>query len=84
MDMTPFVEIILALAGIFATCAVVSTITHHQDSSAIKSQTALAIQSLVAIATVSITGSLAEEAAEVHGVPTPNLNPPAQPAKATP
>jgi hypothetical protein len=69
--MTPFIEIALAIAGVFMACAVVNTVTHHMDSSAIKSQTSLGIQSLVAISTMSMTGSLAEEATEAHATATP-------------
>jgi len=84
MDMTPFIEIALALAGVFAVCAIGSLIQHRQDSEAVKSQTALGIQSIVAMTTLSVTGSLAEETAEVHAVPTPNLTPQIATAKATP
>jgi len=73
MDMTPFTEMALALAGIFALCAIAQFIQHRQDSESIKSQTTLGIQAIVAITTMGITGSMAEETVELHAVPTPNL-----------
>lgn len=73
MDMTPFIEIALALAGVFGICAIAQFIQHRQDSEAIKSQTALGIQAIVAITTMGVTGSMAEETVELHAVPTPNL-----------
>jgi len=71
MDMTPFIEIALVVAGVFATCAIVETIKHVLDSGAIKSQTAQGIQAMVAMTELSVVGSMAEETAEVHGTPTP-------------
>jgi len=68
-----FVEIIVALAGVFAVVVTAGFITHRQDSDAIKNQTALGIQSIVAITTIGVTGSMAEETAEIHGKPTPEL-----------
>lgn len=83
IDMEPFIDIALALAGVFAICAAAQFIQHRQDSEAIKSQTALGIQSIVAITTMGVTGSMAEETVELHAVPTPDLNPPTLTAKAT-
>ena len=79
LDMTPFIYICLALAGVFAVVAVASFITHYLDSSAIKSTTAQGIQAIVSLATMTVTASQAEEIAELHGLPTP----PAPPIPAT-
>ena len=73
MNMTPFIEVVLAVAGVFAVCATIETVKHVQDSSAIKSQTAQGIQAIVAIAELSMAGSMAEESVEIHSVPVPNL-----------
>jgi hypothetical protein len=69
--MTPFIQMGLVMLGIFAIAVTAGAIDHHQDSASIKHQTAMGIQSMVALATLSMTGSLAEEAAEAHAVATP-------------
>jgi hypothetical protein len=71
MDMTPFIELGLLMVGIFSLSTVASTIKHHQNSEDLKDQTKMGIQAMIALATVSMTGSMAEEAVETHATPTP-------------
>jgi hypothetical protein len=70
MDMTPFIELFLALGGIAAVFETINLIVHRSAVNSMMQTTTAGINAIVNLTTLSITGTQAETITEVHGVPT--------------
>lgn len=82
MDITPFIDIVLAIAAfavvleminIFSTRSVNNAVkeTSTTGINAISSATALGVNAIVSLTTLSITGVQAEEISELHTATAP-------------